>query len=445
MKLTLDQTIYREDGMENERGEILFETDLEIENELVNLYPGIGYQEFEGFGGALTDAAGYVYAQMGDADKKKMLDSYFGKNGMGYTTVRIPVDSCDFSVEQFQAVEDAEDEAFQTFSLEREKKYIYPLWKDVEKAYGKEIEVMLSPWSPPAFMKTNGERSHGGSLKPECRERYAEYLCLYVKKLQEEGFRIKRMSIQNEPKAVQTWDSCIYSAEEEKVFLRDYLYPAMVRNGLENIELFIWDHNKERIFERACAIIDETTDAMIKGIAFHWYSGDHFEAVKLVHEKFPDKKLILSEACIEFSKYSAEGELENVKKYVHDIIGNFNAGMTAFYDWNIVLDGQGGPNHVQNFCDAPYIYHMEEKQLQERYTKSAIGHFSHYLKPGAVRIAFSKYAEELEVTAFRNPDDSLVAVVFNRSDRTLPLTVRVGDECASFEAEGFSVATAVIS
>ena len=148
---------------------------------------------------------------------------------------------------------------------------------------------------------------------------------------------VNRISLQNEPAAVQTWDSCIYSAEQEKTFLRDFLYPEMVKNDLNDIEIFIWDHNKERIFERACAIIDETTDHMIAGIAFHWYSGDHFESLDYLRRKFPDKKMILSEACIEYSKYIADDYLTNAQKYAHDIIGNLNNGMTAFYDWNLLL------------------------------------------------------------------------------------------------------------
>ena len=203
--------------------------------------------------------------------------------------------------------------------MNREKKYIYPLWEDVAKACA-DVEVMVTPWSPPAFMKSNGIRIQGGHLLPEYRAAYAEYLCKYIKELGKIGIHVKQMSIQNEPKAVQTWDSCIMDAQEEKVFLRDYLYPALQENGLTDVDLFIWDHNKERVYERACAIIDETTAHMVKGIAFHWYSGDHFEALSMVREKFPHLQLILSEACIEYSKFGAESDLLNVKKYIHEAV-----------------------------------------------------------------------------------------------------------------------------
>lgn len=444
MQLVLDTTFYKQDGMESRKKNYEFETDRDRENELLNLYPQVEYQRFDGFGGALTDAAGYVYAQMSADDRKKIVETYFGKEGIGYNRVRIPVDSCDFSVEQFQAVSDSTDLGFQSFSLEREKKYIYPLWEDI-KAAGGEVDVMVTPWSPPAFMKTNESRVQGGQLKKEYRKAYAEYLCLYIEKLKQNGIPVRRMSIQNEPKAVQTWDSCIMDAQEEKVFLRDFLYPALEQHDLTDVEIFIWDHNKERVFERASEIMDDTTAHMVKGVAFHWYSGDHFEALRMVREKFPDLKLILSEACIEYSKFSADGELFNVKKYAHEIIGNLNAGMNAFYDWNILLDEAGGPNHVGNFCDAPFMYHCEEKRLEERQTLSVLWHFSSFMKPGAVRIGQSCYTSKLETTAFRNPDGSMGVVLFNPADEAIPVTLRIHDECVSLIAEPNTLSTGIIT
>lgn len=444
MKLWLNTTGYMKERVEDMRQEFEFMTDRERENELINLYPEAEYQKFDGFGGALTESAGYVYAQMDEEDRKRVLNTYFGKDGIGYNRIRIPLDSSDFSLEQFQAVTDKEDSEFKTFSLERWKKYIYPMWKDIQKMSG-DIEVMVTPWSPPDFMKTNGRRVQGGSLKDEYKAAYAEYLCRYLEELEKIGIFVKKMSIQNEPKAVQTWDSCIMDANEEKVFLKDYLYPAMQKHGFTDIEIFIWDHNKERIYERAGTTIDDTTSPMIKGIAFHWYSGDHFEELQMVRDQYPELSLILSEACIEYSKYDAGEELNNVKKYAHEIIGNLNAGMNAFYDWNMLLDENGGPNHAGNFCDAPFLYHTAEGKLEERMTLSAIAHFSRYIRAGAVRIGHSRYTEEIEVTSYKNPDGSIVVVMFNRTDKPLPVTLRIKEECVSVTLKAFSISTGIIT
>lgn len=443
-KITYDITTFVDNVKNVEHGCEYFETDPGDERGVINIRPEIKYQEYEGFGGAFTDSSGYVYSKMNKADKEEMIHTYFDEDKMNYTIGRIHLDSCDFSVNQYEAMSDENDREMKSFSLERDEKYIFPLMNDVKKLTGKDIELMISPWSPPAFMKTNKERSHGGEVLEEYKEFWAEYICRYIKEIKNRGFRVKRMSLQNEPAARQTWDSCFYSAEQERDFLKDYMYPALVKNHLDNIEIFVWDHNKERLYERADTIITEETNHMIAGLAFHWYSGDHFEEVGLVKERFPDKKLILSEACIEYSKYDSEDYLVNAQKYAHDIIGNFNHGMNAFYDWNILLDENGGPNHVGNYCDAPYLYDIGNHKLCERNTLAYINHFSHYIKPGARRVAFSKYSDDVDVTTFENPDGDVVVIVLNKTKEERPAGVRVNDSIAQLMLPPMSIMTGVI-
>ena len=247
------------------------------------------------------------------------------------------------------------------------------------------------------------------------------------------------MSIQNEPAAVQTWDSCIYSSAQEKEFLRDYLVPALKAHGLENIQLFIWDHNKERAYERARDTIDETTRDLISGIAFHWYSGEHFEALDMIRRKFPEKKLILSESCLEFGKYEKGQQLENAHRLAHDMIGNLNHGMNGFYDWNILLDEKGGPNHTENYCDAPYLFDMEKKTLERRMCLDYYWHFSHFIRPGAVRLASTRYTDMLDFTVWKNRDQEVVFVLLNRKDAPMSCHIRFQGEAFSFEAAPCSI------
>ena len=243
------------------------------------------------------------------------------------------------------------------------------------------------------FNKTTGERNHGGKLKPEYRKRWAEYICRYIEEYRNRGYHVTKLTMQNEPKAVQTWDSCIYTAEEQKEFLRDYLWSSLKAHGLDDIGIYLWDHNKERVFEWAETIIDTETTSMIRGMAFHWYSGDHFEALRMIREKYPDKQLLLSEACIEYSKFSADDYLNNAQKYAHDMMGNLNEGMNTFLDWNLILNEKGGPNHVGNFCDAPYLFDRDSKELKESNILGYLWHFTHFLEPGAVRIGVSRYTK----------------------------------------------------
>lgn len=444
MKIKVYSTTYENNTECCAENELDFLPDDGEENQVVNLYPAMKYQTFEGFGGALTESAGYIFGQMNKDQQDEMLQQYFGADQMKYRMVRIPIDSCDFSLGHYEAVEDAEDKEFGGFQLERVEQNIFPLLDSAQKVYGDDLDIMLTPWSPPAYMKTNQDRNHGGRLKEEYKKIWAEYICRYIKEYRERGYKVKRISLQNEPKAVQSWDSCIYTAVEEKEFLRDYMWPSLQENGLTDIEVFIWDHNKERAFERACIIIDETTEHMVSGIAFHWYSGDHFEALKMISEKFPGKKLILSEACIEYCKFAADDYLKNAQKYAHDMIGNMNNGMTGFYDWNIVLDEAGGPNHVGNFCDAPFLFDTKKKELLKRNTARYLWHFSHFIENGAVRIGTTSYTDQVEVTAFLNRDNQISAVLLNRTEEELAVNMRMNGKITAMRLLPNSITTAVV-
>lgn len=423
---------------------IVSEKDPGEENQVLNIYREGKDQTFEGFGGAVTDAAGYVFSLMSPAQQEELLNIYFNEDEMGYGQVRIHMDSCDFSTHMYEADPDEDDAGLEKFSFADTERYIMPLLEAAQRKAGKKLKIMLSAWSPPAYMKTNGQRKKGGSLKPEYRERWAEYLCRYVEEFQKRGYEVNRMSVQNEPKAVQEWDSCVYTPEEEKVFLRDYLVPALKRHGLDGIELFIWDHNKERLYERARDIIDDTTDELIAGAAFHWYSGDHFEALELVRRQYPGKKLILSESCLEFGKYDKEDQRTNAERLAHDMIGNMNAGMCAFYDWNILLDSEGGPNHVGNFCDAPFLFDIKEKRLERRKCQRYYWHFTHFIKKGAVRLGTTRYTDRLDFTAWENPDGSVTALLLNRTDETMKCNIRIAGEMFKLTAEPHSLTSAVI-
>ena len=397
----------------------------EIETQVVNLYPELTYESFEGFGGAITEAAGYVYSLMDEEQKKQVMETYFSPEQMNYRLVRIHLDSCDFSLGTYEAMSDPEDTELKSFSFERTEKYIIPMLEDAQKAAGADLKLMLTPWSPPAFMKTNQKRAQGGRLKPECRALWAEYICRYIKEFKDRGFCVQRISIQNEAKAVQAWDSCLFTAEEEKVFLRDFLYPALERHGYQDIEIFIWDHNKERIYERVRDTVDEETRRMVTGAAFHWYSGDHFEALELVRRKYPDLKLIMSESCLEYRLFSEKNIDCVAHRLCHEIIGDLNHGMCAFYDWNLLLDEKGGPNYVDNYCHAPFLYDTAKHKLMPQKTQEQYYLFSHFIKPGSLRIASTKYTEQIDTAAYRTPENRLVVLFLNKSSEILPVNIRI--------------------
>ena len=252
------------------------------------------------------------------------------------------------------------------------------------------------------------------------------------------------LTVQNEPHATQTWDSCRYTHEEEREFLEKHLYPALQEAGLGKIKINMWDHNKERLFDCASTCVTTSTNAMIDGFAFHWYSGDHFDAVRLVREQYPDKRLIFTEGCIEYSLRDKD-QLKNAQIYAHDMIGDFNAGMNLFFDWNIVLDEKGGPNHVSNLCDAPIMCNTNTKEVEYKLSYYYIEQFSHYVLPGAKRIAATCYTDKLETVSFVNPDGTLAVVLLNRTEQCMPVTLRVRGSLVACEIEANSMTTIVLN
>lgn len=412
----------------------------EREMQLINIYEDIEYQEIEGFGGALTEASAVTIAKMSPEKQKEILEAYFHpEHGIGYTLCRSHIQSCDFSLGNYAYVEDGDAE-LKTFNIDRDREAILPLIRNAAALTGESFRLFSSPWSPPAWMKTNGQMNGGGSLKPEYRQAWADMFVKYIQAYEKAGIPVWAVSVQNEAKAVQRWDSCIYTAEEEKDFVRDHLGPALEKVGLGHVKIMVWDHNKERVYERAkAAFEDAEASKYIWGICFHWYAGDHFEALSAVHDRFPDKKLFFSEGCQEGGVHL--GSWKTGERYGHDIIGNLNNWTTAWTDWNIVLDEQGGPNHVGNFCDAPIIADTKAGEVIYESSFYYIGHFSKYIRPGAKRIASSKYTDQLETTAFRNPDGTIAVVVMNRTDDELPFALRCRGQLADTSIPAHAIQT----
>ncbi len=413
---------------------------------VINICPEVEYQMVLGFGGAFTESAAYCYSLLKAENKKKLLDLYFSKEGLGYNFCRTHINSCDFSLDRYVYVEDNDTE-LKTFCIDRDKKYIIPFIKDAQKICGKDLMIFASPWSAPAWMKTNDSVVRGGKIKPEYLPVWAEYYCKYIKAFAKEGIEISAISVQNEPKAVQSWESCEFTAKDEGVFVRDYLAPALEKNGLADVKIIIWDHNKERVYDRARDTFKvEGARDLIWGIGFHWYSGLHFDAVGAAHKMFPEKVLIETEYCKSMNgKYENFGTDRNPLSYAIEMTGNFNNGMSASVDWNMLLDFDGGPYHDRKGgCKAPIMVDTDKGEFSLTEIFYNIYQFSHFIKRGAIRIGSSSYNENILVAAFKNPDGKIVAVLTNKSEKEECANLRINDQILKATLPATSVSTFVI-
>ncbi|MGL5540732.1 MAG: glycoside hydrolase family 30 protein [Erysipelotrichaceae bacterium] len=411
-------------------------------NQMVRLYPSMTYQTHLGFGGAFTEAAAYNFAQLSSANQTQLLNAYFTKEGLHYNLGRTHLNSCDFALGNYACLE---DENLDHFSMQRDHQYLIPFMQKAVAMSERSLQIMASPWSPPAFMKTNNEMNHGGELKPEYYGLWAKTIAKYIHELRACTIPITMLSIQNEPMAKQTWDSCLYSPQQEATFIADHMTTALSEQGLDDIKVLVWDHNKDDMFERVVATFEnETTKTNAAGVAFHWYGGDHFEALEMIHALYPDKLLLFSEGCIEYSRFLHD-PVSNAEMYAHDIIGNLNAGMHGFVDWNLLLDMQGGPNHVGNYCAAPILCDPKEDQLELQLSYYYIGQFSRYIEPNAKRIGLSRYSSDVESCAFENEDGSIAVVMLNRSEKDLDFKVALHEHNVPVHLAAHSIATLKIT
>lgn len=357
-------------------------------------------------------------------------------SNINYSLCRLTIGSCDFALSTYcySKKHDLSD-----FSIERDTKYIIPFINDA-MAVNPNLKFLASPWSPPRFMKNIKLSKWGGKLLNKYKQTYADYFVKYIKAYADLGIPISYVTIQNEPNAAQIWESCTYTPEMEADFVANYLYPTFQKNQIDT-KIIVYDHNKEKLFNRAIEEFkNQEAKEAINGLAFHWYSGNHFENISLCRQMFPDKLLFHTEGCFSFDENNSYPN-----QYAHDICEDLNAGINGYMDWNILLDSKGGPNHKRNYCNSPVMLNSDNSDYNKSLAYYYIGHFSTYIKPGSVRLAYSKYLSDIRMTAFRNTDNSIVIVMMNSAHYNIDFNLCMDNITFKDTLEPDSIITYVIA
>jgi len=368
------------------------------------------FQSIQGFGGAFTDSAALIFSKMPKEAQEMILKACFDPvEGNGYTLCRTTIHSCDYSDELYTYDSVAGDRELKHFSIEHDLKYRIPFIKRALETAKGNLKLFASPWSPPGWMKDNNDMLYGGKLKPEYYQTWADYFVKYFKAYQAAGIPMWGLTVQNEPMATQVWESCIFTAEEEKNFVRDYLGPTLEKNGLSDLKIMIWDHNRGLMYQRAeVAYEDPKASKYIWGMGFHWYAGGHYDNVRMVHDAYPDKHLLYTEAGI-------DGSWKSAMDIARNVIMDLNNWTTGYQVWNLVLDQDGNPHHAgggeprskSNIITA----NTETGEVILNPPHYAFGHFSKFIKPGAKRIACTSSSDDIITTAFINPDGQIAVVL----------------------------------
>ncbi|WP_311240233.1 MULTISPECIES: glycoside hydrolase family 30 protein [unclassified Xanthomonas] len=409
------------------------------------------FQELLGIGGAITDSSAETFAKLPKPAQRALLTAYYDpQKGIGYTLARTTIHSSDFSSGSYTYIKEG-DAALKSFSVKHDAKYRIPMLRQAIAAAGGTLTTFASPWSAPAFMKDSNNMLKGGKLLPEYAQVWASYYTRFIAAYEKAGIPIWGISLQNEPMAVQTWESMLFSAEEERDFLKNHLGPTMASAGYGERKIIVWDHNRDMMVHRAHVIFDDPDAAKYAwGMGFHWYETwagfePMVENVAAVAQAYPDKHLLLTEAAVEKFDPAKLQHWPNGERYGTAIINDLNHGAVGWTDWNILLDQNGGPNHVGNYCFAPV--HADTRTGEVTYTPSYwyIGHFSKFIRPGARRVSAASSRSNLMTTAFANRDGSLATVVMNASDVAIRYNLYVGEASSELEIPAHAIQTVVMT
>ena len=393
----------------------------------IRVIDNIKYQNWLGMGGAVTQSATDAYLCLSDEDKHKFLESCFGKNGLNYKYIRIPIGSCDFSPVSYTYLDTEE------FSIEKDRELLFPLLKEIVNNY--KVKVLATPWTPPPKYKTNNSY-YGGSLEKKHFNDYANYLIDYIHAYKGEGIKVDYLSPQNEPLAVQKWESCVWTLNNYKKFVTDNLIP-LLKKEKSSTKLVLWEQNKEDL--ESVIGSKMVTEKCVAGIGFHWYTSSFFESVREVSNKYPKALIMETEMCCGYSIYKEKKWIKDAILYLKEIIGNINNGLKVFIDWNILLDNDGGINHKNNYCKSPIILNEYKNDYIETPIYDYLKHIGTI--PDNTKVIFSSsYTDSLKVVSFAN-GKFIYIVILNTCEDTLKYIIPIKDSYIEETIDGYSINT----
>ena len=449
--VTLHTTAHDDDGSVHVEGPFPLTGHRAVREDTPALFvnPERQFQTLVGIGAAITDASAEVYAGLPEDSQRAILDACWNPTtGNGYALARTSIHSCDFSSGSYTYVDDG-DEALATFDVAHDRRHRIPLVRAAREVAGGDLKLLASPWSAPAWMKDNDSMLGGGRLRPEYHGLWARYVAHFLTAWAEEGLPFWGLTVQNEPAAEQRWESMLWTAAEERDFVRHHLAPTLAEAGLADVRIIGWDHNRDLLPHRARVILDDPEAAkLFWGMGFHWYetwsgSDQLFRNVAAVCAAHPEANLLMTEACVEGFDRDRLDDWAHAEHYARALIGDLGAGACAWIDWNFLLDTEGGPNHVGNFCFAPV--HADPESGEVIFTRShrVLGHFSRFLKPGGQRIDATTSRSALATVAFRAPEGHLVVVVLNEDGEETAYDLHVSDDAVQLRIPGHALQTLV--
>ncbi|MGL1957728.1 MAG: glycosyl hydrolase [Colwellia sp.] len=483
------------------------------EGNVITISPEVVKQTITGIGSSFTESSAFVLAHLDKDKRAEVMANIYGENGANISLARTVIGATDFAIKGKFTYADVKDDAnLDYFSIAVDKDGFsseqYPGIKDesfdllpmIKEALviknnqaEKDLRIVASAWTAPPWMKDiedwyinptpeNNYQGTGGELKPEYISTYADYIVKYLDSYQSEGVDIWGLTPINEPNGNSgQWESMHFTPQSQSEFIKKYLGPKLQANEHDDVNVLIYDQNRDHLEEWADAILtDEETTPYVYGVAVHWYESTfkvNEQALENVHEKYPNFPIIHTEGTIDdlgkpandtigdpvnfqesdwfandefwwndnatdwaYTASWAPNEQDHpiyapVHRYARNIIVSLNHWMEGWIDWNIVLDQNGGPNHVGNFCGAPIMIDVNTGEIYYTPIYYVLAQFSQTIRPGdhAVQADTKLYGldtDALHASATVNSDNLLSVQLFNTTKTPISYSLQIGEQHA---------------
>ncbi|XP_011645801.1 glucosylceramidase-like isoform X2 [Pogonomyrmex barbatus] len=400
------------------------------------------YQIIQGFGGAMTDAAALNIRSLSNETQRNLLESYFGSTGIGYTFTRIPIAGTDFSTRPYTYDDVPDDITLSHFSLVEEDDYKIQYLHDIKNLMpnSSNYRIFTTAWSAPAWMKSS-KNIKWGFLKREYYQLYADYIKKFFDAYKKRDIDIWGMTPGNEPLdgflPFFTFNAMGWTPKAAATWTVDYLAPTLSNANYYPVYMALDDQRFELPWYVDKMFRNKNAKELFDGIAVHWYADRLFTPERLIetHNKYPDKFMLMTEACVGSSPFEEKvvlGSWERGERYFLDIIQNLSHWMSGWIDWNMALNEHGAPNWAENFVDSPIIVMPQNDEFYKQPMFYAIAHFSTFVPRNSYRIDLKIENEEIleenlrdvEAIAFLTPEQKIVIAIINKANSSVPITIK---------------------
>ena len=404
----------------------------------IKIDTGQHYQPIEGFGFSLTGGSASLIHQLNTMERKKLLTELFSPDGLGVSYLRISIGASDLDPVVFSYDDlppGTTDPELAYFSLARDTQDLIPVLREILEIRP-DLKIMGSPWSPPAWMKTNGE-SKGGHLKLEFYPTYAQYFVRYLSDMETRGIHLDAITIQNEPEHGGNNPSMLMTAGEQTDFIKNDLGPAFRVAGLTT-KIVIWDHNCDHPEYPLRILKDPDANSFVEGAAFHMYAGDA-TALGQVNTAFPDKSLYFTEQWT-----GANGQFGgDFQWHVKNIlIGTMQNWSRVVLEWNLASDPAYEPHTPGGCTECKGALTIDGSRIIRNVSYYIIGQVARFVPPGSVRI-HCEGINHLSYVAFRRPDREIALLVLNEDSMAVQFSVTDGNTFFTAELPAHAAGTFV--